>query len=230
MAIDTATQACGLALTEDNRLVAEYRLIAKNIHNEQLVIIIEHLTSDARWHLTELSGIVFSMGPGSFTGLRIGLAVCKGLAFTLSVPLVTVNSLDALAYNGRYWRGRVCAMIKARAEELYVAQYQSDAKRLQRCTDYKILDLNSISDYLTEETLIVSYPREIGLSLGGNKNVIVSETDSFPSPLAVAELGYTKLQNQETEDIESLEPFYLQDFKPKRKVYNYDSPLHTQPV
>ena len=79
--IDTANETCGVALTEDTQLVTDFRINKKNVHNERLVSTIQQLLGGVGWQLSDLEGIIFSKGPGSFTGLRIGISVSKGLSF-----------------------------------------------------------------------------------------------------------------------------------------------------
>lgn len=219
IAIETATSVCGVALSEDNQLVAEYRLNQKNIHNEKLISAIKILTTDAKWHLEELNGIAVSIGPGSFTGLRIGITVCKGLAFTLGIPVVGVNTLDALAYQAHLWSGQICSIIKAREHEVYCALYKRELETFQRCSDYQIISIEELGNYIKEKTLVVSNPENLISTTLSNRIVLPPSDISILSPFTVTRLGYTKLQKKETEDVEALEPFYLKEFKSKRKVY-----------
>lgn len=223
LAIDSATEVCGVALTENNKLVADYRLSQRNVHNEKLVCAIQFLAEEATWRLEELSGIAVSIGPGSFTGLRIGISVSKGLAFALGIPVVTVDTLEALAFGAKFWTGQVCTILKARADEFYFARFEKDLQQIRRRGDYQILDIDSIQEYLPEKALVITYPADLVSAFLGKGRIPASHNEAILSALAVAELGYLKLQNEETANLDSVQPFYLKDFEPKRKVYVYDS-------
>ncbi len=221
LSIDTASDICGAALTAAQQLVAEYRIHQRNVHNEKLVAAIATLLRDADWQIAELDGLAVSIGPGSFTGLRIGISVAKGLAFSADAPLAAVNTLDALAHEARFWRGKICAVIKARAEEVYCALYENDGNTATRVSDYQIADLETLNRSLAAGSLVVASPAELR-SRFTNQKLVFGDDTPLSSALTVARLGYQKLLRNELADLESLEPFYLKDFQPKRKVYNYD--------
>jgi tRNA threonylcarbamoyladenosine biosynthesis protein TsaB len=223
LAIETATEVCGVALTEHNQLAAELRVRQKNAHNEKLVAAIDYLMRQINWRLEELDGIALSIGPGSFTGLRIGISVAKGLAFTLEKPLVAVNTLDAMAHGARFWGGRLAAVIKARTEEGYFALYESKRGEVKRISDYQILAITALPDYLKKETLVLAHPRDLFAELASGTGGLALLEHPLLDALTIALMGYVKLQNGETENLAALEPFYLKQFEPKRKVYHYDS-------
>lgn len=219
LAIDTATAVCGVALTEGSELIAEYRLNRKNLHNEKLVSAIEFLVKDAQWQLSELDGIALSIGPGSFTGLRIGISVSKGLVYSLNVPLVDVNTLDSLAFGAHLWEGQVCTILKAREKEVYFSLYERSSEYFKRISEYQIVRSEEVIDLIKERTLLISNPYDL---VTGTKNAKIRRAPrelSMPNPWIIAKSGMQKLQNREYADPESIEPFYLKEFKPKRKVY-----------
>ncbi|MFQ6113759.1 MAG: tRNA (adenosine(37)-N6)-threonylcarbamoyltransferase complex dimerization subunit type 1 TsaB [bacterium] len=219
MAVETATHVCGVALADDDHLVAGYRLNQKNVHNEKLVAAIQCLVKDAKWVLEDLDAIAVSMGPGAFTGLRIGIAVSKGLAFTLGIPLVGVNTLDALAYQAHLWRGQVCSIIKAKEGEIYFALYNRSAETLERCSDYQVINIEELGYFLRRKTLLVAVPQGEFSTLKNNKIVFAPPEVSALMPFTIAKLGHMKFDKKEFQDLESVEPFYLKEFTPKRKVY-----------
>lgn len=219
LTIDTATETCGVALTDDTRLVTEFRLNQKKAHNERLVSEIQNLLQESSWHLEDLDGIAFSKGPGSFTGLRIGISVCKGLSYTLDIPMVGVNTLDALAFGIPDWSGEICAVIKAREKEVYRAIYTKFPENFVRCSEYEIVHLQNVESQLNDSTLIVSNPVDLVSNFVKKDSIIAPQEHSFLKPSVIAELGHQKFQGNQTEDPETVEPFYLKDFTPKRKVY-----------
>jgi tRNA threonylcarbamoyladenosine biosynthesis protein TsaB len=219
LAVETATDICGVALSEDNQLVAEYRINQKNVHNEKLVAAIQYLIKDTKWRLEDLNGLAVSIGPGAFTGLRIGITVCKGLAFTLEIPLVGVNTLDALAYQARMWNGQVCSIIKAKQGEVYFALYKKTQEEVRRCSDYQIIKIEELGGFLKQRTLVIAFPQKEFSTLI-NDNIVLAPPDvSTLVPFTIAKLGNVKFKEKEFQELESLEPFYLKEFIPKRKVY-----------
>ncbi len=218
LTIDTATEVCGVALTENRRLLFDCRLNKKNTHNEKLVGIIQRAVKDVEWELSDLDGIVVSIGPGSFTGLRIGISTSKGLSFSLSIPIVGVNTLDAFAQAGSFWPGKIYAVIKARENEFYTAAYQFENK-LNRLSDYKIVTMEDFEVGITEEILVIASPHSIGAMFLNNSLVIASEELTVSNPYNIAVLGLDKFKHKDFINPENIEPFYLKDFQPKKKKY-----------
>src|SRR6266851_56323 len=119
LAVDTSTMAGGVALLEDERVVGESLLDVRTTHSERLMLAVDRALADARWTAESLDGLAVAIGPGSFTGLRIGLAAVKGLALALDRPIAAIPTLDAMA-SGLPWAARpVCPVIVARKGEVY---------------------------------------------------------------------------------------------------------------
>lgn len=221
LGIDTATDICGIALTEDRTLVTEFRSNIKRAHAEKIIHAIDRVLSDVHLKLNEIDGIALSIGPGSFTGLRIGLAVVKGLAFATNLPVVSVPSLDAFACQAYFWRDQICPLIKAQADEAYAALYHFQNGQLIRNSDDQLVTLNSLHDLINQKTLIINVgmknlPDIIKGELAKLVEVAPPEY-SMTSGYFVAMLGFEKFTHQEMEDIDKLEPFYLKNFKAKKK-------------
>ncbi len=221
LGIDTATNVCGVAFTEDERLVTEIRSNFKRAHAEKLIGAINTVLTEADIALNNLDAIAVSIGPGSFTGLRIGLSTAKGLAFANQLPVVAVNTLDALASQAILWQGQVCALIRAQADEAYAAFYRSIGFRQQRVSEYQLIDLNQIEQFIKEQTLMLhvgirDFNRYL-LNTDTNLINVAPEHACLLSGGTIARLGYEKIRSRETEEIDSLEPYYLKEFKVKLK-------------
>ncbi len=143
LAIDTAQEIGALAIANDYELIAEYHFRHKNSTLRRIVPDIEGLLSDACYSPSDLNAIVVSLGPGSFTGLRIGVTVAKTLAYVLKIPIVGVGTLDALA-RGVAPTGTdlICPMIHARANEVYWAMFNSLGD--VRLSDYRVSTVNEV--------------------------------------------------------------------------------------
>lgn len=124
LTIDTTTKVTALALGEDGNLVAEGFLHTTKTHSERLIPMLEQLLTAASWQLKDLGFIGVVRGPGSFTGIRIGIATAQGLAQVLRIPIVGVLSLDALAYAGFGREGHIVPILDARKNEWYTARYR----------------------------------------------------------------------------------------------------------
>ena len=221
LAIDTATATCGVALTEDGRLVADARLHRPNVHNEKLVGLIQWLFNQAEWRFEDLSGVAVSIGPGSFTGLRIGLSVAKGLAFAVDRPVVPVNTLDALAYSVTALDATVCVVIRARKGEYYFAQYTKSGTELRRHGEYAILDTATVRARLPKGAVLMTQPPELFREFAVEGTIGLPEHQAVSSAAALAELATRRFHESSQENLAGLEPFYLKEFEAKRKVYEF---------
>lgn len=221
LGIDTSTDICGIALTEDTTLITEFRSNIKRAHSEKIILAIDRVLSEVHLKLNEIDGIAISIGPGSFTGLRIGLAAVKGLAFAAKLPVVTVPSLDALALQAFFWQHQICPLIKAQADEAYAALYHFHNGRLIRNSDYQLVTLNTLHDFINQKTLIINVGMNNLQDFIIGKLVKLAEIAppeySLTSGYFVAISGFDKFARQELEDIEKLEPFYLKNFKTKKQ-------------
>ncbi len=221
LGLDTSTDICGIALTEDKTLITEFRSNIKRAHAEKIIHAIDRVLSDVNLKPDEIDGIAISIGPGSFTGLRIGLAAVKGLALATNLPVVSVPSLDALVLQAYFYPAQICPLIKAQADEAYTALYHFEKGQLVRNTDYQLITLNSLRDFIRQKTLIINVgmknlPNFITREL---KNLVTMAPPeySMTSGYYIAMQGFEKFLRQEIEDIDKLEPFYLKDFKAKKK-------------
>ncbi|HPQ71265.1 MAG TPA: tRNA (adenosine(37)-N6)-threonylcarbamoyltransferase complex dimerization subunit type 1 TsaB [bacterium] len=136
LALDTSTRAGSVALRDGEQIVAATLLDVTATHSERLLPAVERSLADAGWTIEDLDLIACAKGPGSFTGLRIGLATAKGIAFAIDRPLVGVNSLEATALGFAYGTATICAMIDARKRQVFAALFAPDGKGgLQRLSE-----------------------------------------------------------------------------------------------
>jgi len=221
LAIDTSTDICGIALTEDQRLIVEYRSNIRRAHAETVIYAIDHVLGDAKQALHQIDGIAVSIGPGSFTGLRIGLAVVKGLAFSTNLPVVSVPSLDALVHLAYFWQGAICPLVKAQGDEAYTALYHFHNGKLVRDVDYQVIRLDALGSLINQPSLIINVGMKnlADVITDDLKELVTIAPSGYSMTLGyyVARLGFEKFARNEIADIESLEPFYLKDFKAKVK-------------
>lgn len=221
LGIDTATDVCGVALTEDARLITEIRSNFKRAHAEKLIDAIARVLDDAAVTLKNVQAIAISIGPGSFTGLRIGLSTVKGLAFANQIPIVTVNTLDALAFQAIYSTDQICSLIPAQANEVYTACYLAENFRLRQTCDYRLLLLEELKDYFDRKTLIVhSSVKNLSTALERIEPGLITiapDSLSLLNGVTIARLGYDKIIKKQFADVATVEPYYLKEFKVKQK-------------
>ena len=218
--IETATTNCSVALAKDGKTIAILEENDKNYsHSERLHVYINEILAKAKKTLKDLDAIAVSKGPGSYTGLRIGVSAAKGLCFSLDIPLISVNTLEALAHQVKIDRGFIIPMLDARRMEVYSAIY-NHKQELIRDTEAQILDENSFKDLLNKDQVyFIGSGVEKTKELLQHKNACYIE-DKLPSANEMSMLSYEKYKKSDTEDVAYFEPFYLKDFvvlKPKSK-------------
>jgi tRNA threonylcarbamoyladenosine biosynthesis protein TsaB len=206
LAVETSTLAGGVALVDGERLVAEYVLDVSVTHSERLLAAIDRVLADARWAPRDLGGLAVSIGPGSFTGLRIGVSTVKGLGWALGLPIAAVPTLDAMAAAVPAPALPVCPVIAARRGEVYASLYRRDGDGLRREWDYLALAPEALAERLTEPTLLVGDGAAGVVSPHARR---LPPPQRVPSPACVAVLGRARLRLGETVDAAALVPFYL---------------------
>lgn len=127
LGLESSGKAAGLAIAENEKIVAEFTLNIGLTHSQTFLPLLDKMLALSGISLEEIDGVAVSAGPGSYTGLRIGIATAKGLVLPTGKPVVAVSSLEGLAYNVVDFQGRIFSLLFARSQELYYAQYQAQA-------------------------------------------------------------------------------------------------------
>lgn len=219
--IETATQVCSVAIAEDGAVVAHRDSGAPNAHSSHLVPFIEEMLSELSLTPNDITAVGVSSGPGSYTGLRIGVSTAKGFCYAQDKPLVAVPTLQSMAE--LYFRqhpdydGIVCPMIDARRMECYTAFYNRAG--LLRDTQADIITDGIYDNYLDrgEVTFIGDGAAKTRVLLG--KHVNARFDDGFrPSAEGMVSAVERKLMAGDTEDVAYFEPYYLKDFVAKKSV------------
>jgi tRNA threonylcarbamoyladenosine biosynthesis protein TsaB len=217
LSIETATDVCGVALVQKQNVIAQRVLAEKYVHSEKLLPMIDEVLRDASLSAKHLDAIAVSIGPGSFTGLRIGLSTAKGLALSLGISVIAVPTLDALAYAFfRTKRGAsaavVCPMIDAKRDEAFFCFYRIDAAGVSRQSEYAIALKSKIVEMAPPSVMFVGdgagkmgASQEFDTSRLFNPSIVCSAE----SVGLVAESAGVKLS---PEELSRLEPLYLREF------------------
>jgi tRNA threonylcarbamoyladenosine biosynthesis protein TsaB len=219
--IETATTNCSVSIAQEGLVVAFKEIAELNYsHAEQLHVFIQEVLLEAAVSLSDLKAIAVSKGPGSYTGLRIGVSAAKGLCYALNIPLIAIPTLKSLSLQCQPKAGEVVLpMLDARRMEVYISSYDHKGKELHP-TEAKILEENSLSEWMA------SYSKVYFIGSGAQKAFEVhhqsniSVLDTLPSAKEMAGLSYQKYVAKDFEDVAYFEPYYLKDFMgpiPKKK-------------
>ena len=214
--IETSSKNCSVGVSCDGVLLAlNESNEASFSHAEKLHIFIKETLRKAELKKEDLEAIVVGMGPGSYTGLRIGVAAAKGLCYALDAPLIAISSLETIAYatkdivSGDTY---IIPQIDARRMEVYTAVFDQQGKTVQ--TPWAaVLDIDSYSTYLDEKICwFVGDGQEKWKNLSQHKNAMFLENITVPSVQNMISLGTFKFHQQAFEDVAYFEPFYLKEF------------------
>lgn len=221
--IETATQVCSVAISQNGKTIALKELMASNIHASSLTLFIKEVMDMSGLQFSDLDAIAVSKGPGSYTGLRIGVSTAKGLCFALDRPLIGIETLKMMAegFTEQHpaYTGLVCSMIDARRMEVFTAVYDKDLKYVTPVTA-KIIDAQSFENELSLNKITF-----IGDGALKCKDVLLHENAlfsdlNFNSAAHMSRLASEAYLSVQFEDVAYFEPFYLKDFvltTPKKK-------------
>ncbi|UMB52722.1 tRNA (adenosine(37)-N6)-threonylcarbamoyltransferase complex dimerization subunit type 1 TsaB [Lutibacter sp. A64] len=209
--IETATKNCSVSLAKDGKTIALKELNDGGYsHAEKLHEFIQLVIDESKISLSDLNAIAVSKGPGSYTGLRIGVSAAKGLCFALNIPLISINTLQSLAQSITVSEGYIIPLLDARRMEVYSAVYANNKN--VRDVQAEIIDETSFDDYLSKDTVYF-----LGDGAEKCKNSIIHKNanfidNKFPSANEMSALSYIKYKKNDIEDVAYFEPFYLKDF------------------
>jgi tRNA threonylcarbamoyladenosine biosynthesis protein TsaB len=210
--IETATKNCSVSLARNGEVIAIRELNNGNYsHAEVLHPFIVDILKEAQVNSNEIDAIAVSKGPGSYTGLRIGVSAAKGLCFAFGKPLIALKTLTSLANAISIDTGFIVPMIDARRMEVYAAVFNENCMEIREIKA-EIIDSNSFSDYLEKSKVYF-----LGDGAAKCKEIITHKNaifidDKFPSSKEMAVLSYNKFKKNDIEDVAYFEPFYLKDF------------------
>lgn len=209
--IETATKNCSVALAKEGKTILCKEIAEEGYsHAERLHVFIEEIIKEAGINFKDLSAIAVSQGPGSYTGLRIGVSAAKGLCFALDIPLIAVDTLQVLASQASVYRGLIIPMLDARRMEVYSAIFAPDFEN-KRAVQAEIIAENSFED-LQETLYFVGDCAEKCKPVLTKENFIFLEEIKYPSAKEMSFLSFEKYKKNDTVDVAYFEPYYLKDF------------------
>lgn len=209
--IETATKNCSVSLSKDGDVLF-FREIAEAgySHAEKLHVFIEEVLLQSKHSYSELSAVAVSQGPGSYTGLRIGVSAAKGLCYALDIPMIAVDTLAILAEQVQIEEGFIVPMIDARRMEVYSAIFNAK-KEMIREVQAEILTDSSFSD-IEDAVYFVGDSNEKAKTILSKSNFNFVDTIFYPSAQEMSAISYKKFLNNSFEDVAYFEPYYLKDF------------------
>lgn len=230
LAIETSTKYLSLAIADEGSVLAEYKGEAILRHSQDLIPSIDALLRKIGLTLGGIDGFAISIGPGSFTGLRVGVSVLKGLNMATNIPIIAVPTLDVIAHNGIKWPGDICVLVDARKNNLYCSFYKKANGGIIRLWGYLLVSFGELLERVQRLTL----GSALGVARGNQKDgndilflgdgaglykkeilekikgaTLAGEESWYPDVKITACLAVKKFKNREFEDPDTLAPMYI---------------------
>ena len=215
LCLETATTMCSVCITANDKVLAYKEINGGYSHAENLHVFIQDVLKEANLSVKQISAVAVSKGPGSYTGLRIGVSSAKGLCFALQIPLISIDTLQSMAYAVAQSRQEdilYCPMLDARRMEVYCAVYNNQLENVIP-VHALVLDEKSVEVFNLDKPICFfgdGMPKAKAL-LQTKRHSVFTE-DVFPSSQSMASLAYKKFSEQTFEDLAYFEPFYLKEF------------------
>ncbi len=209
--IETATKNCSVSIAKNGETILCKEIAEEGYsHAEKLHVFIEDVLKEVAISLHDLVAVAVSQGPGSYTGLRIGVSAAKGLCFALNIPLIAVDTLQTLASKAHITEGKIIPMLDARRMEVYSAVFNSRLEK-EREIQAEIITEDSFKDF--KETLyFVGDCAEKCKPFLVKDNFVFLEQFKYPSAREMSKISYDKFKISDTVDVAYFEPYYLKDF------------------
>jgi tRNA threonylcarbamoyladenosine biosynthesis protein TsaB len=212
LGIETSTRAGSIAFIDGDRILGEFFLNLGPVHSEKLIPMIDWLLREVDIEKKEIEGIAVSIGPGSFTGLRVGLSTAKGLAFSLGIPLVGVSSLETLTMN-IFTNFSICSIIDARKREVFAAFFKSSDVGIIRTLDDILISPQGLCEMIRERTVFIGDGAvlygDLLMNVLGELALFCPLNLNFPRASNSALIGARKLREGQGDDLSTLAPQYL---------------------
>jgi len=211
LAVETSTLAGGAALVDEDRVVGCQLLDIALTHSERLMAMVDRLLVDCGWSLGGLDGLAVAVGPGSFTGLRVGIAVVKGLALATDLPVAAVPTLDALAAAVPFAAGAVYPVLDARKGEVYLSMYRWESGGMLRVWEYLALPPALAAARIEPPAVLLGDGATACLAMVSPAADVwlAPPAQRMPSPALVAQLGHRALAAGQRVEADDLVPIYL---------------------
>ena len=215
LGIDTSSNATSIAVIEDNKLICEYTVNTKTTHSQKLMPMIENMLKISEINVNDMDMISICQGPGSFTGLRIGMATAKALSHVNNLPIVGVNSVELLAGNMNLCDKKICSILDAQRTQVYTGQYKFENNQLVELKGVDVVEIDELIEELkntNEEWIIVGeavYKYEDKLKDVSNIN-IPAPSHNVSKASSLCSIAINKYKNNiDVYDCYSINPLYI---------------------
>ncbi|MBS7252642.1 tRNA (adenosine(37)-N6)-threonylcarbamoyltransferase complex dimerization subunit type 1 TsaB [Flavobacterium branchiicola] len=209
--IETATKNCSVSIAKNGETILCREIAEEGYsHAEKLHVFIEEVIVESGISVQELAAVAVSQGPGSYTGLRIGVSAAKGLCFALNIPLIAVDTLQTLASQANVSNGKIIPMLDARRMEVYSEVFNANLE-VERAILAEVITEESFNEY-TETVYFVGDCADKCKTVLTKENFVFLEEIKYPSANAMSKISYDKYQKSDIVDVAYFEPYYLKDF------------------
>jgi len=222
--IDTSSPVCSVCLAEDGDIIEERDELSENKHASRLTDLIRDITESQKIKLSDLSAVALSSGPGSYTGLRIGTSVAKGICYGLDKPLIAVSTLQGMAHRMSAMHadpdGIYIPMIDARRADVYMAVYDSDNNVVENdaFTDLNVVFTDTLASYNVKNIYFGGLPTsKLSLICLNNYNCTLIENIICVAS-NINTISYKRFVDNSFENLTYFEPFYLKEFEGRMKI------------
>ena len=223
LCLETATSVCSVALTENGKVIAFREINEGFSHAEKLTVFISEILEEAYKKVNDLDAVAVSSGPGSYTGLRIGVSVAKGLCLAADKPLISIPTLEAMAFGARN-KIKVsdpeilfCPMIDARRMEVYCALYDLQLDCLHPSSAIVVTEEFFSDKRNGKKVYYFGDGAEKCRTILNDQSEFIFYPEMFPSAKYMAELAFKKFNDKWFENLSLFEPLYLKEYQPGRK-------------
>jgi tRNA threonylcarbamoyladenosine biosynthesis protein TsaB len=209
--IETATKNCSVSIAKNGETILCKEIAEEGYsHAEKLHVFIEEAIAESGISVQDLKAVAVSQGPGSYTGLRIGVSAAKGLCYALNIPLIAVDTLHTLASQAKISDGKIIPMLDARRMEVYSEVFNANLE-VERAILAEVITEESFLNY-TETIYFVGDCAEKCKPVLTKENFVFLEDIKYPSASAMSKISFDKYQISDTVDVAYFEPYYLKDF------------------
>jgi len=220
LGIETSTKTGSVAIVSEKGVIVQYTLNIEVTHSERLMATVDRVLKDTGIVMSQFDGFAVAVGPGSFTGLRIGLSTVKGLAFATGKPVAAVPTLKALAWNLPYSAYPICPLLDARKNEVYASLYAFDGPSLVQIFTERVVTLSLLSEQINSKTVFTGeaayFFRTQIEQVFGDAALFAPRSATLPSAASVAEIGMDLIKKGKQADPDSLTPMYIR--RPEAEV------------
>ncbi|MFP4641109.1 MAG: tRNA (adenosine(37)-N6)-threonylcarbamoyltransferase complex dimerization subunit type 1 TsaB [Chloroflexota bacterium] len=212
LSIDTSTSSASLALSEKGKVVAEMNWHTRQNHTAELLPNLIHLLDQCKSSIRDIQAVTVAKGPGTFNGIRVGLSTAKGLSFALSIPLLGISTLEALAFPYIAFGLPVCPILAAGRKEIATALFHSRDGFVEKIAPEHISTADAVCESVTERTIFCG---EIGNELSDKlesdlgDNAIIIHDSLLRIAGCLARLGWRRIESEDFDDPSTLQPLYL---------------------